>query len=105
MLKLVRRRYFALRFEPCGLSSDEFMDLVWGAVLRLFGEVGASVAGLSLVEFDGECGFAVLRVGHTGLEMVRAALASVTHVGDKPLAVHVLRVSGTLKSLREKTGR
>ncbi len=105
MLKWVRRRYFALKFEPCGLSSDEFMDLVWGAVLRLFGEVGASVAGLSLVEFDGEDGFAVLRVGHTGLEMVRAALASVTHVGDKPLAVHVLRVSGTLKSLREKTGR
>ena len=105
MLKRVRRRYLALRFEPFGLDSSEFMDVVWGAVLRLFGEVGASVVGLSLVEFDGDGGFAVLRVGHTGLDMVRAALASVTHFGDKRLVIHVLRVSGTLKALREKLER
>jgi len=102
-LKTVRRRYLALTFEPCEVfGSGEFMETVWKAILKLYGEVGASCVGLSLVEFDGEEGSAVLRVGHNGLEMARAALASITRVDDKPVAVHVLRVSGTLKALREK---
>jgi RNase P/RNase MRP subunit POP5 len=42
----VRRRYLALEIE-CGglLGSREFLDAVWGAVLRLYGEYGASGFG------------------------------------------------------------
>jgi len=42
---------------------------------------------------------AVLRVALAGVESVRTALACVMKVSGKPSAIHVLKVSGTLKSL------
>jgi RNase P/RNase MRP subunit POP5 len=39
------------------------------------------------------------------VSMVRAALASITRVGDKRVAVHVVRVSGTIRSLYKKVGK
>ena len=100
MLKRVKRRYLLVAVD-CGVkcSSGEFMDAVWGSVSRLFGDHGCSRVGLSLISFDDVGQVAVLRVGLAGVEPVRAALACVTKVGGKPAAVHVLKVSGTLKSL------
>jgi len=104
LLKRVRRRYLAIAIESDGsFGSSEFMEVVWGAVLKLYGECGASRAGLSLIDFDIEKKSAVLRTGHNALEMVRAALASITKLGSRPMAVHVLAVSGTIKSLMRNT--
>jgi len=84
------------------------MDAVWDAVLQLFGEYGASQAALTLVEYDPQKGYAVVRCSNKALEMVRASVASITKIDEKPVAMRVLRVSGTLKSLRgdgsSKTG-
>jgi RNase P/RNase MRP subunit POP5 len=101
LLKRVKRRYLAVRVD-CGVkcSSGEFMDAVWGSVSRLFGDYGCSRVGLSLIGFDGLGQVAVLRVGLAGVESVRAALACVTEIGGRSAAVHVFRVSGTLKSLK-----
>lgn len=102
----MRRRYLALGVdceelpEPSAVS-----DAVWNAVLRLFGEVGASQAGLYLVKYDEKKRYAVLRCAHKALPMVRAAIASITRIGNAPAAVHVIRVSGTLKALSRKTGK
>jgi RNase P/RNase MRP subunit POP5 len=99
----VRRRYLALKVdcdEP--LESAALSDAVWNAVLRLFGEVGASQAGLFLVRFDAKTRVGVLRCFHTALPMIRAAVASITKIGEVKAAVHVLRVAGTLKSLSRK---
>jgi RNase P/RNase MRP subunit POP5 len=46
--------------------------------------------------------FAVVRTVHTAVDMVRTALASMTRIGNKPVAIHVLTVSGTIKSLYKK---
>ena len=70
---------------------------------KLYGEVGASQAGLSLVDYDEERKTAVLRVWLAAMQQVRASLASITRLVGKDSAVHVLAISGTLKSLREKT--
>jgi len=105
-LKRVRRRYLALEIDSEAVfSSTDFMDAVYGAVLKLYGEYGASQTGLVLIGYEMEQRFAVLRVAHVAVEMVRAALATITRIGDKPVAVHVLAVSGTLKALRTKTGK
>jgi len=105
-LKRVRRRYLALEIDSEAVfSSTDFMDAVYGAVLKLYGEYGASQTGLVLIGYEMEQCFAVLRVAHVAVEMVRAALATITRIGDKPVAVHVLAVSGTLKALRTKTGK
>jgi RNase P/RNase MRP subunit POP5 len=102
LLKKVKRRYLALKIDSCEtLSSKEFMDVVWEAIYRLYGECGASQTSLSMISFDEENKSAVLRTGHTTVDMVRAALASITQIRNKPAAVHVLTVSGTIKALHK----
>jgi len=82
-------------------GSTEFMSAVWDAVLRLYGENGASQTGLALIDYDAAKKLAILRTVHTTVDVVRAALASMTKIRDKPVAVHVLAVSGTIKALSE----
>ena len=102
----MRRRYLALEIDCDGLlDSRGFLDGVWGAVLKLYGEYGASRVGLVLIDFDVERRFAVVRTAHTAVDMVRTALASMTRIGDKPVAVHVVRVSGTIRSLYKKVSK
>ena len=106
MLKKVRRRYLALEIDSDGLfDSREFMDAVWSAVLKLYGEYGASRVGLALIDYDMEKRFAVIRTVHTAVDMVRTALASTTRIGNKPVAIHILRVSGTIRSLYKKVNK
>jgi RNase P/RNase MRP subunit POP5 len=103
LIKYVRRRYLALKVESeeGGVDQRAVSDAVWNTVLRLFGEVGCSQAGLYLVHFDEEKEYAVLRCSHKALPMVKAAIASITKI-DKPAAIHVLRVSGSIKTLSKK---
>ena len=99
----MRRRYLALKIDSDEtFSSREFMDSVWDAVLRLYGEYGASRTGLALIDYDAEKKLVILRTVHTTVDVVRAALASITRIGDKPVAIHVLKVSGTIKTLSKK---
>jgi len=103
LLKKTRARYLALTIDSDEMfGSREFTGAVWDAVLRLYGECGASRTGLALIDYDVEKKLAILRTVHTAVDMVRAALASLTKIRDKPVAVHVLAVSGTLKALSEK---
>ena len=102
-MKRTRRRYLAVETEsPETFSSHEILDAVWAAVSKLFGEYGASQAGLALIDYDETNKLLVIRVGHEALDMVRASLASTTRIGNKPVALHVLAVSGTLKGLDRK---
>jgi len=102
-LKRVKRRYLAVEIDSCEtFNSHEFMDAVWNAVSKLFGEYGASQTGLSLIGYDETEKLAVIRTWHKTLEMVRTALASMTQIGNKQLALHVLVVSGTIKALHRR---
>ncbi len=80
----------------------EFMDAVWGAVTRLYGEYGASLTGLTLIDYNAEEKTAVIRSALEAIWMVRAALASITVVAGREASVHVVAVSGTIKSLHEQ---
>jgi RNase P/RNase MRP subunit POP5 len=96
----------ALEIECDGfVDSREFLDAVWGAVLKLYGEYGASRVGLALIDYDVEKRFAVIRTVHSAVDMVRTALASMTRIGNKPVTIHVIRVSGTIKSLYKKVNK
>ena len=103
MTKRVRRRYLALKVisdEP--VNERPVMDAVWNAVLKLFGEYGASQANLRLMEADPQRNSVVVRCFHVALEMVRASIASITEINGKPAVIHVVGVSGTLRALRKK---
>jgi RNase P/RNase MRP subunit POP5 len=102
-LKVMKRRYLAVSMDSSEtFDSHEFMNALWGAVSKLFGEYGASQAGLSLIDYDEANKLVVIRTWHKTLEMVRTALASTTQILNKPVALHVLAVSGTIKALRRK---
>jgi RNase P/RNase MRP subunit POP5 len=102
-LKRVKRRYLALQLECEGVPSEkEFMDAVWGSVARLYGETGASLTSLALINLDVERKVVVIRTSLVTLDMVRASLAALRFVAGKESAVHVLSVSGTIKALSKK---
>ena len=99
-MKRVKQRYLALQLECEALPTErEFIDAVWAAVTRLYGEVGASQTGLSLIDIDVERKVAVIRVSLAALNMVRASLAVITCIAGKEASVQVISVSGTLKAL------
>ncbi|MDH7477470.1 MAG: Rpp14/Pop5 family protein [Candidatus Bathyarchaeota archaeon] len=99
----MRRRYIALKIDSNEtFSSKDFMDAVWSVVSKLYGEYGASQTGLALIDYDMEKGFVVIRTAHVAVKMVRTALAAITKIGNKPAAIHVLTVSGTIKALYKK---
>ena len=103
MPRRVRRRYLALRVvseQPVSLR--DVKSVFWNALLQLFGEYGASQVGFSLIDYNKQKGQAIVRCSHKALEMVRASIASITEIGEKPTAIHVMRVSGTLRTLRKK---
>ena len=103
-MKRIKRRYLALQLECEGVPTErELMDAIWAAVTKLYGEVGASLTGLTLIDFDVERKVAVVRVSLAALGMVRASLATVTSIAGREAAVHVLAVSGTLKALYANT--
>ena len=79
------------------------MDAVWGAVMQLYGEFGASLSNLALIDYDCEHRSAILRTNLQFADNLRTALATITRIGGKPVAVHVEAVSGTIKALREKS--
>jgi ribonuclease P/MRP protein subunit POP5 len=100
---MTRRRYLALKIEDVqGIDESDLENAFLGSVSRLFGEYGVSKAGLVLLSHDAVKNCAVLRCTNTSLDMVKASLASITEIGSKPAAVHILGVSGTLRSLRRK---
>jgi RNase P/RNase MRP subunit POP5 len=84
-------------------SRKEFIDAVWSAVTKLYGEYGASLTSLALIDYDVEKKTAVVRTSLATLGLVRASLASITSVANREAAVHILAVSGTIKALHEKT--
>lgn len=98
-----RKRYLALKvLSETPPRAKDVKRTIWNAVLQLFGEYGASQTNLALIEYDSEKFQAILRCSHEALDMVKTSIASVTDMNEKSAAIHVLDVSGTLKTLRKR---
>ena len=104
MIKREKRRYLAL-YVVSEQPFDEraVLGVVQASVCRLFGEYGASKANIKLIKDIPEKRQVVIRCSHTMLEKVRAAITSTIELDGKPVAIHVVGVSGTLKALANKT--
>ncbi|MEM1514589.1 MAG: Rpp14/Pop5 family protein [Candidatus Bathyarchaeia archaeon] len=84
---------------PC---KKDFEHTLWYNIIRLFGEYGASLADLSLIEYNQEIGYAIIRCSHIALPMVRATIAAITKINNKETVVHTISASGTLKALKKR---
>ena len=101
--KGVRRRYLALKLvSEQSMSREDLMNTIWDAMIQLFGEYGASQTNLTLVKYNPERNYVIIRCSHEALGMVRASIASITEINGKPAAIHIQRVSGTLKALLKR---
>lgn len=78
------------------------MDAAWCAIIRVYGEHGASQTRLGMIKYDMEKRLAIIRVTNAASDMVRAALTTITEIGDKPASIHVIAVSGTIKALTRR---
>jgi RNase P/RNase MRP subunit POP5 len=105
-VKRIKRRYLALQIdtdkEP---SRKEIVDAIWGAIVKLYGEYGASQTNLTLINYDQETKIAVIRTSLEALNLVRTSLASITSLTGDEAALHVVVVSGTIKALLTKLRR
>jgi RNase P/RNase MRP subunit POP5 len=100
MIRQVRPRYLAIQIDTdASFEEDDVKDVVWNTVFQLFGEYGASKAGLFLINYDKQKKQAVLRCSHKALPIVHSSVVSITKIKGKPTALHVLKISGTLKAL------
>ena len=83
-------------------ESKEFMDTIWSAITRVYGEHGASQTWLGLIRYDPDRRLAIIRVANAASDMVRAALATITKISDTPASIHVVAASGTIKALSRR---
>ncbi len=84
-------------------SEREFIDTIWNSFLRIYGEFGASQSGLSLMSYDADSKSAVIRSSLSALSMVRSSIALITSLAGSKGSIHVLAISGTIKSLRQNS--
>jgi len=103
-VRSLRKRYIAFNLlSDSPISYKELSQSIWMEILKLYGEFGAAKVGFRLIEYDQKTGFGILRCNHTAVGLIRSSLISLKNIGDVRVIPHVLRVSGTIKALKQKS--
>ena len=94
-------RYLAVRVvSESPVRRGAFIDAITHSALSLLGDVTASMCNISLFGFDD--GMAVVRCEREWTEETRCALATIHTIKGQRVGLHVLGISGTVKSATEK---
>ena len=102
-MKTIKKRYIALKIESNQkITYTELKRELWNAVITLFGEYGASKTALKIIKYDWIRKLVILRITNASMDMMRAAICSITTLNNVQVVFHVTTVSGTLKSLNQK---
>ena len=102
-MRYVRRRYLGVRVESSdAIDESELVKAVWGMIYQLFGEYGASQAGMIHIDLKHNREITVFRCSHNALDMIRAAIAAISEINEKQVVLRVVAVSGTLRALSGK---
>ena len=103
MIKREKRRYIALKvITDFSINEKIILEAIQISISKLFGEYGLSKANIKLIKYLPEKNQIIIRCSHFMLIKVRAAIASILTLDNKPAVVHVIIVSGTLKALTKK---
>lgn len=92
----VGRRYLVFGIEGRRIPRREVEVLLEESLRGLFGDLGLAKARLALLDYEPERG-GIVRVDASGLEVVRAAIATAR---PRDSLLYVIKVSGTLKKAR-----
>lgn len=103
MVKEEKSRYIAFETiieDESPLEVSFVFNSISRSILSLFGEVEASQSGIWLIEYDPETHQGILRCTHKSLEKIQTAMAAVSSIDNRPVIIHLLKTSGTIRSLR-----
>lgn len=100
-----KKRYLA--YEIISAQKIPFQDLtnaMWHGILNYMGEAGAAEAGAWIMknEWNEEKQTGMIRCSHTAVEKIRAGLALLDKIGNAPVIIRVIGVSGTIKAAEKK---
>ena len=101
MTRRVKKRYIALSSEP-KTSPEILSKAVVSSYVELFGILGLSSAHLKSVRSYPDRGIVVIQCALESVPRLLLAAAAITQVNSDRIAVRVLTISGTLKSIKEK---
>jgi ribonuclease P/MRP protein subunit POP5 len=82
----------------------DFTASVWNSMMGFLGELQASEARVWIIRnlYDEKTQRGVMKCSHDRIEHVRAALSMIQMVGETRAIVHIIGVTGTIKSARNK---
>lgn len=99
----IRRRYLYVKVSSeATIVEEQFIEALSDKVHFLYGVTGATEMNLRLIEWDPAGQAAIVRVHHVMLTEARAAIAHIKEISEAEVRLDVLRVSGTIKTLRSK---
>ena len=99
-----RKRYILFQiFSTKKIEKEEVLRLVTQAGLRFLGELGMAKAGIQFLPetFIERNQTGILRTGHKYVDETKSALALVKDSNGKKISVACLKVSGSIKKLKD----
>jgi ribonuclease P/MRP protein subunit POP5 len=97
-----KRRYILVRIVPYGLVLDQrevYLSVIEAAT-SLWGDAAMGLAQPAVVFCDGA--YAIVRCRRGTEKDLATALATVTAIGDEPVALRTVATSGTIRALRRR---
>ncbi len=99
----IRRRYLALKIHgETDISEADLYRAISDKIHFLYGVKGSAETDCRMIEYDQQQRRGIIRCNHDRLTETRAALAHITSINDAPVAIQVVTVSGTIKTLRKR---
>ena len=101
-VRSVRRRYLWIHVETDdSLDAGSLNKVIDAKIHYLYGVKGAVEMNLQFIEYIPEGKTAIIRCNHNRLNEMRTVLAHISDIHGEPARIDVLRVSGTIKSLKK----
>ncbi len=100
------KRYVVFRIHSDErLSYEHVKDSIWNSVLNWLGEEDMAKANVRILKnlWDSRKQKGFIQCSPKFVDSVKVSLSLIHQIGDSRVAFQTLRVSGTIKSGREKT--
>jgi RNase P/RNase MRP subunit POP5 len=99
----VRRRYLYIKVNAGEIiNEDHFFSALSNKVHFLYGVTGSNSMNMKLIEWDNEKQAAIIRINHIKLNEARTVIAHIQKIKNTVVRLDVVRVSGTIKTLKSK---
>ena len=98
-----KSRYFLIKVLSEGLITEEALrNSIITSIINLNGDIGLAKAEIHLIKYDEKTSYGIVRCDRNSTNQVRAAIAMISRIREKPSSIHIYAVSGTSKKLKEK---